>query len=165
MSPVCLRLSLNLRVVFDVTENYHWLYAKNKSNAPCFAMRVCQTFDSGNAGFAQPSNCVFARSFARQCNMAIVSGDESIGGRLICHGGTKFDFSALRLKRQSIGEGEEMHRDAVFAVKRGILIGRDVAIGVKVQAVGDFKRLALVGVTESDGQNVLIGIGNGGRSE
>jgi hypothetical protein len=83
---------LNLRVVFDVTKNYHWLYAKNKSSAPCFAMRVCQTFDSGNAGFAQPSNCVLGKVSQRRVNMAIVCGDESARGRLICHGRTSFEF-------------------------------------------------------------------------
>ena len=69
-----------------------------------------------------------------------------------------FDFSIS--ERVAVGERKEMHVESVFAVERPSLVGCDVALVVKIQTVGGFERTMLTLSADSDGENILVSVGN-----
>ena len=61
-------------------------------------------------------------------------------------------------ERIVVREGEEVDPGLVIAIECGVLIVPDVARVVKVCAVSQFQEMALVMKTETEGEDILVGV-------
>ena len=70
--------------------------------------------------------------------------------------------SASTSKGIVVGEGEEVDPGLVITIESGILIVPDVARIVKIRAICQFQKMALVMKTETEGEDILVRVGDRG---